>query len=236
MNYSIKMKMKTILISAAFVISFTIAGMPQTASNSITMHEYRIDSTAIWSPGMSIMQNIRNVCSEDKYPDFGKCFVEQMKQSGASPQAVEFAKLTDNQGYLRDFRKFGNVDVAYSNFPFRANENQVCFLVNGSPNMIDVDGYNFMPFGELKKNGQYKLIQKKYHDVSIWPGDRYGTNYPDYKILSGGGQRFIFNYQLHNGCHACEIIGYAKLAFDFNKRGKFLGVKVLDVKTASVSN
>jgi len=224
------MKIKFILVMLFPFYSIFIFG--QNGSKQ----KFNIDSTAIWAPGMSIMQHIREVCSGGKYPDFGKCFVEQMKESGASNNAVEFAKLTGDQGFLRDFKKFGKVDVAYSNFPFRANENQVCFLVNGSPNMIDVDDYNLMPTKEIKKNKQYKMIQKKYPGVSIWPGDRYGTDYPYYSHLPSGGQRFVFIYKLQNGCHACAIIGYAKFAFDFNKKGKFIGIKVINVKPANTSN
>ncbi len=226
-------KMKIRFTVFIFLVFFSLKGIAQTESKNRANNKFKVDSTALWQPGMSIMQHIREVCAKAKFPDFGKCFVTQMKVSGASPQAVEFAKMTDNQGYLRDFKRFGLVDVAYSNFPFRANENQVCFLVNGSPNMIDVDDYNLMPLKGIKKNIVYKVIASKYPDVTIWPGDRSGTNYPVMLNLPGGGERFIFSYQLQKGCHACAILGNAKFAFDFNRSGKFLGVKVISVETIS---
>ncbi len=189
-----------------------------------------IDSSALWQPGMSIMQNIRETCDTARHQNFGTCFLEQMKKSGATGNAIEFARMTGNQGYLRDFRKFGNISVAYSVFPFRANENQVCYLVNSPHEMIDIDDYKLMPVKEIQKNKTYQKIFKKYPNVDIWPGDRSGTNYPQYNHLSNNGIRLIANYQLHNSCHACEVIGYANFAFDFDRSGKFLGVKVIDVE------
>ena len=38
---------------------------------------------------------------------------------------------------------------------------------------------------------------------------------------------FVFSFVLLNGCHACEVGGYAQIAFDFNRAGEFLGTKSL---------
>ena len=184
---------------------------------------------AIWGPGMSIMQAIRDSCSQNNYPDFGKCFVEQMQKSGASKEAVQFAKMTGNQGYMRDFSETGKVDIAFAVYPFRANENQLCFLVNGSPNMINIDDYNLMPISELKKNEVYQKIIRRYPNVSIWPGDRSGTKFPVSYHFSNGAQQFIFNYKLQDGCHACKLVGFANLAFNFDNHGKYQGIKVVEV-------
>ncbi len=189
----------------------------------------KFDSSAVWAPGMSMMQAIRDSCSKSNYPGFGKCFVKQMAEFGASQQAITFAKMTGNEGFMRDFKNTGKVDVAYSVFPFRANENQVCFLVNGYPNMINVDDYNLLSKVDYKSNKVYLELLEQYPNTSIWPGDRSGTEFPVVYKLKDGGQFFIFNYQLHNGCHACKVIGYANLGFSFNKEGKFLGVKIINI-------
>jgi inhibitor of cysteine peptidase len=175
------------------------------------------------------MHAIHDSCDNAKAPSFGDCFVEQMKNMGASPEAVEFAKLTGTQGFLRDFKETGKVDVAYAVYPFRANENQVCFLVNGTPNMIDIDNYDYISKINLKKNKVYNQIFKKYPNVSIWPGDRSGTEYPVVRKLPDGGQQFIINYRLQDGCHACTLIGFADLAFNFDKKGKLTGIAIVDV-------
>jgi hypothetical protein len=36
-----------------------------------------------------------------------------------------------------------------------------------------------------------------------------------------------------NGSHACEVAGYAQVAFDFSPAGKFLGTKLLRLTAKS---
>ena len=172
---------------------------------------------------MQVMQTIRPRCGSAA--NFSECFVAQMQKGGASPEAIAFTKLTDNTGYLRDFRDTGRVDVAYVNYPFRANENQGCLLVNGNPRVIDVDDTSDIPKDDLLKNARYAELAQKYPDITIFPGDRNGTDYPAIEKLPDGGQRFIVTYRLLNGCHACERVGNVSFAFDFDRAGKLIGRK-----------
>lgn len=190
-----------------------------------------INQAALWQPGMSIMGAIREACGSTA--NIGDCFAAQMQKSGATPEAVRFTKLTDNTGYMRDFREAGRVDVAYVDYPFRANENQGCLLVNGSPAMIDVDNLSVMPQSDLAKDPRYAALAKKYPNITVFPGDRSGTAYPAAEKLPGGGQRFVVGYRLVDGCHACARVGSAKFAFDFDRAGKLLGAKVVGVSGMS---
>jgi hypothetical protein len=189
-----------------------------------------IGSDALWQPGMQGMQDIKDKCGSA--PDFGVCFASQMRKEGASPQAVAFTKLTGNVGFMRDFRETGRVDVAYVNYPFRANENQSCLLVNGAPRVVDVDDTSFFSKTDLAKNPQYAKLIKEYPNVAIFPGDRSGTDYPIAENLPNGGQRFVVSYRLLNGCHACERVGSVNYAFYFNSNGKFLGAKLQSAQAA----
>jgi hypothetical protein len=170
---------------------------------------------------MEGMRDIRQSCSGAR--DTGACFVKKMEEQGAPRQAVSFAKLTGNTGYMRDFRDTGRVDVAYVNYPFRANENQGWLLVNGSPQTVDVDDYNITSKAGLSNNPRYTALARRYPNVAIFPGDRSGTNFPIARNLPGGGQRFVVAYKLVDGCHACNQIGTLKLAFDFDRGGRFTG-------------
>ena len=172
---------------------------------------------------MEGMREIREKCQTA--PDFGNCFASQMSKFGASPEAVAFTKLTGNTGFMRDFRETGRVDIAYVNYPFRANENQGCLLVNGTPRTVDVDDLSLLPNNDLMKNSRYAALFKKYPNIAIFPGDRSGTDYPVAQILPGGGQRFVVSYWLTSGCHACERVGTVSYAFAFGANGKFLGAK-----------
>ena len=188
-----------------------------------------ITSRAIWGPGMSVMQEIRDACGQLSGGQFGECFLSMMQKGGASPEAVAFTRLTDNLGYLRDFREAGPVDVAFVHFPFRANENQGAYLVNGLQPMIDIDNQNLLANYELTKNLSYSRLARLYPEISVWPGDRSGTNYIVIKKLPVGGVRFVAGYTLRNGCRACDVLGGVTFAFDFDRSGRFLGTKLMNV-------
>ena len=98
-----------------------------------------IGNESEWKASMETIREIQRECAEKQAHDFGKCFVDLMRRSGASAQAVAFARATGDTGYLLQFFKTGRVDLAYVIFPFRANENEGWLLVNGDPSIIDVD-------------------------------------------------------------------------------------------------
>jgi predicted secreted protein len=47
--------------------------------------------------------------------------------------------------------------------------------------------------------------------------------------LPDQGQRFVVEYRLRNLCHACELVGFARFAFDFDHAGQFLGTRLRGV-------
>ena len=186
-----------------------------------------------WNATSETIRLIHQECSEKKAPDFGKCFVDFMGRAGASVQAVAFAQSTGNTGYLAHFLKMGRVDVAYAHYPFRANENEGWLLVNGDPAMIDVDALADLPKRQLEGNPTYLRIREKFPNVMLFGGDRTITRPPEMIVEPTKGQRFIFEYRLLNGCHACERVGRARFAFDFDPNGKFLGSTLLDVRSSN---
>ncbi|UBF24740.1 hypothetical protein K9N68_24170 [Kovacikia minuta CCNUW1] len=191
-----------------------------------------IGPQAIWQPGMSEMREIRTTCAPLDGKQFGACFANGMQKFGASPEAVAFTHKTNNDGYMRDFRPVGRVSIAYIYFPFRANENQGGYLVNGTPDLIDIDNQSLLSKGELTQNPVYLSLRRKYPEIMMFTGDRAGTDYLKAETLPQGGQRFIVPYSLRNQCHACALVGTANFAFNFNNSGKFLGTQLINVVPA----
>jgi hypothetical protein len=186
-----------------------------------------------WNATSETIGLIHKECLEKKAPDFGKCFVDFMGRAGASAQAVAFAQSTGNTGYLAHFFKKGRVDLAYVHYPFRANENEGWLLVNGDPAMIDVDALADLSKRQLEGNPTYLRIREEFPKVMLFGGDRTITRPPEMIVEPTKGQRFIVEYRLLNGCHACERVGRARFAFDFDPNGKFLGPTLLDVRSRS---
>jgi hypothetical protein len=194
-----------------------------------------IGPEAIFHPGKDFLKTFHSRCDSLAYPKFGECFVSAMKSSDASPQAVAFAHLLDDSGYMRDFRETGRVDVAYVTCPFRANENEGFYLVNGEPSLVDVDDLLALPRNDLEKDRRYNRIVRNYPKANLWPGERYRTVFPESSKLPGGIQRFTVTYWLKDGCHACQDLGLVLYAFDFDSTGKFLGrtfLKIVPMKKA----
>ncbi len=182
---------------------------------------------------MTQIRTIINNCASLSGIQFGNCFANGMQQSGASPQAIAFTRKINNDGFMRDFRQEGKVSVAYVYFPFRANENQGAYLVNGTPALIDIDNQQLLAKTALLKNPTYQNLSRKYPNITMFTGDRGGTNFLTVEKQAGGGQRFIVPYSLRNQCHACTLVGTINYAFDFNNNGKFLGTRLVSVIPAA---
>jgi len=186
-----------------------------------------VGAETAWSPSPQTFSAIREKCTRGTPDGLDGCFLSEMESAGASPQAVAFTKTFTGNGlaYVRAFRNVGRVNIAYIEYAFRANELEGVLLVNGDPPIIDVDSEKFVSPENFSKDPSYAAIAKKYPHVSVWPGDRYHTSKPLVKHLESGGQSFVVDYILRDGCHACATIGTASLTFVFDERGNFSGVR-----------
>jgi len=191
-----------------------------------------IGSGAAWNPDSSFREKVVERCSSPGVQDFGECFVSAMKDAKAPAEAVAFAGRIGNTGYVRGFRETGVVDIASVAYPFRANENNGCFLVNGDPPVIDIDDFAITQKIDLTKDKRYEEIASGFPKVELWPGDRWGADCIIPATTREGRQRFLVTYRLLNGCHACEFLGSARVAFDFDSTGKFLGTELLGIEAA----
>ena len=190
-----------------------------------------VDAEAIWKPPVSVVQEIKSKCTASNGFSFQDCFIRGMEKARASPSAVAFMRHSDG-GYLHEFRRVGPVDIAYVTYPFRANENEGVLLVNGTPASVDVDNQQLLSKAALAQNPVYAALAKQYPQITLWPGDRNGTNDPAIKDLPQKGRRFVVRYRLRNMCHACAVVGSAQFGFDFDRSGRFIGTKLLQVSAS----
>ena len=206
---------------AAFLFAFAAASLAQEGAPA-TPPPAPVGPDAVWAPPPTFLAAMHKACDKGAPARFGECFVAQMRKAGASEPALAFARRTGNQGYLHDFRNTGKVDVAHAEYPFRANQNQVCFLVNGDPPMIDVDDPQWITKSMLEANPVYTDLLKRFPNLAIFPGTRFGEIAPSGGNLKSGGQRFDLDFLLRDGCRACTAVGSMKVAFDFDVNGKFV--------------
>jgi predicted secreted protein len=189
----------------------------------------KVSVDVVFTAPPEFVDAVKTTCQDLQSDKLQDCFAKEMKKAKASPAAVEFSKQLGEPGFVRDFKVAGPVDIAYVFYPYRANENQSCLIVNGDPAVIDVDNHKLVGAGALKYNATYVALSKNRKEVSLWPGDRYGTETPDVEMGAMAGAHIIVNYRLREQCHACAVLGHAWYSFDFDAKGKFLGAKLIRV-------
>ena len=155
-----------------------------------------------------------------------------MQTAGASPEAVAFMRQLNNEAYLQKFQDTGHVGIAWVTYPFRANENSGCLLVNGTPSRVDVDNLSQLPRDRLNADRAWKALLNKHPHATLWSGDRSGATGVRAEPRSGGGQRFVVDYRVLDGCHACARLGVVRYAFNFDANGTFQGARYLDLREA----
>jgi hypothetical protein len=222
---------RTMLLRILLVV--TLAGFCVQWAAQVTPTEgnaARINARAEWRPTQAVLQQVRKSCPNMSFPALGECFARNMERAGSSAEAVAFTHLAGNEGYLHFYVPAGRVDIAFVTYPFRANTNEGCLLVNGSPPMIDVDKLSALPQAALQQDRSYMALAASNPNISLWPGDRSDRR----SVIAGstpeGGQRFAVEYFLLAGCHACARLGIARFAFDFDANGKLLGIKFVEIR------
>ena len=216
------------LFAAASCVGATLLG--QAAPAPTPASAARIGSDAVWAPPADFLSDFHSRCDAFRGGAFNDCFLEEMGKAGAPPPALAFARRTGGMGYLRAFRDTGKVDVAYATYPFRANENQVCLLVNGQPPWIDVDDTTLLDRKGLADDRNWRAIVQKYPKATLFPADRGGPTLPGARRFRDGREEFVVDYVALDGCHACAAVGTVRFVFRFDADGKFLGTAVKSVR------
>ena len=154
------------------------------------------------------------------------CLGRLMRQTKASPQAMEIFRRLDGDGFMSAFRPMGRVDLATMTFPFRANTNEAAFLINGHPDLVSTELSETAV--DITADPAYVHLRQTYPDLTLWPTS---AIFRRMDSLPGGGQGFVFAYPVLNGCHACALAGYALISLDFSPQGTFLGPRFLQLET-----
>ena len=152
-----------------------------------------------------------------------------MQKAGASPQAIAFLHEMHNDAYLAKFEDTGRVSIAWAIYPYRANSNTSCLLVNGTPRLVDVDDLSRLPHSQLKSDAGWTTLIAKHPKAMLWPADHSGMTGVAAESSGGGGQRFLVDYMVLDGCHACARLARVHYAFDFDSTGRLLGVRFVDL-------
>ncbi len=154
-----------------------------------------------------------------------ECVAQVMQDSGAFPQAIAFTRLLQGQAFMLSFEEYGAVDVARLMFLPRPNDFFQYVLVNGTPRVV----YAAQDLGsiDITQDQNYPALAQQYPGLEIWESL---NGFERAEPLPQGGQRFIFRYDLVDGCHICRTGHSAFVAFDFDRTGQFVGTGLLYLK------
>lgn len=191
----------------------------------------KIGTSAVWQIPSNFLATAHAACDK-LLADVGTCMIDQMSKNGASADAVRFARELYKQshgdvGIMTGFQAIGPVDFGYVTYPLRANTNFGLVLVNGTPEIVNVEDLKLLDKKAMEQSAQYQDLKGQFPKVDLWPGDRDGRIWPNSQTGPSGGKQFVLDYPLINGCHACARAGRAIFTWNFDAHGKFLGTSFM---------
>jgi hypothetical protein len=227
----IKLPMALLIVGLASYVVFL-----EVEASSVS--DEQISASAVWDPQPGDLAQISLTCKAAQGEAFSRCFVAQMPSLGASPEAVAFTQAfaETHQGavaFLKDFRAVDTVDLGYAVFPTRANTNQGWLLLNGTPEVIDVDDLKLLPQAEMTGDPAYVTMLQHHPKLTLFAGDRSSDVVPVTETLSDASQRFVIDYPLTDQCRACPEVGQASFSFEFDAAGRLMKVRFVKVSPAS---
>lgn len=227
---SLKIKLPVaflILCAASYVVFLEV----QASEDS----DEQISASAVWSPTEKDLSQIDQKCRKST-ANYSECFIKQMPQLGASDEAVDFTRSYAEQNHgtvavLRNFRPVDAVDIGYVYFPAGGELRQGWLLLNGSPSVVNVDDPDLLPGSQMENDPQYSTLRNRHPAVRIFFEDagRGPDVMPKMEQVDDGGQRFVVEYALKDGCHTCPLLGHASFSFDFDPAGNFLESRFVKV-------
>ncbi len=177
--------------------------------------------TAVFHPPSVVWESMQDKCRDVKPAKaFTACVTSIMEKAGASKEAVAFTQLLGGEGYMDSFRQFGSLGLATSFLPFRANDNGAIYILNGSPPLIRIDEIGTQI--DIRNDPLYPSLVRRYPNIALGPDTIFVKARP-----TKTGQQLIFGMPLLNGCPACETVGNAAIALEFDTSGRLLGTKLL---------
>jgi hypothetical protein len=175
--------------------------------------------------GPAIVWNGGDAASVQQCNMVQSCLIGKMRVGQAGRDAIAFSERlngTDNPGWADSFRAFGKIALVTAVYPYRANTNSGYLLVNGSPAIVNTESFTLS--NADKRRLDYRRLMAREPQVGLITE----IAFDHYESPAHGVARFVFTDEFAK-CHACELVARGYLAFDFDRKGRFLGTRLLRV-------
>lgn len=161
------------------------------------------------------------------------CLTDLMARNDADPEAIAFTRLMyerlggDYVGYATDFRGQGRVKAVETLLPNLSTAGYIGLVFLDGTRPL-VNQYESTALDRIAgTNDVFQRIHANYPMATTWPEHSFAREEP-----RNGGQSFVMDLRIVNGCKTCSVLGSVQVAYDFDGRGHFEGVRLLEVKSA----
>ncbi len=161
------------------------------------------------------------------------CLTDLMARNDADPEAIAFTRLmydrlgSDYVGYATDFRGQGRVKAVETLLPSLSTAGYIGLVFLDGTRPL-VNQYESTALDRIAGTSDvFQRIHVNYPMATTWPEHAFAREEPRY-----GGQSFVMDLRIVNGCKTCSVLGSVRVAYDFDRRGHFEGVRLLEVKSA----
>lgn len=181
-----------------------------------------VSEESVWEPRGEALSDLYSTCASETGPS---CVTALMVERGSSKEAATF--YAERGAFLTKVLERGKVDVGTTLDPFPANNNQGTVLLNGDPSFIMPSGRE-LPAAALS-NPDADVLRGHFPDLT------FSVDNPAFESLrsSGDGEGYIFQYELVDGCHACETGFNVRGILRFTLEGALTGQDFLGICTES---
>jgi hypothetical protein len=214
-----------LILGAGFATAAMIAMTPDAS------RQEQVGQEAVWDASKESRSERLSECDADT-----RCALKTMEALDAPVAARSFFEQTG--WFLYRFREFGTVDLGDVFIPWAANSNDDYLVLNGHPDFVTVqreapeidefevvDGVADLALALLRAKANAADDFPGEDDLVLWAADEVFES----EEAREGGQRFIFQFDLKDGCHACSMGYWARVAYDFDEFGTYLGTTPLNI-------
>lgn len=218
---------------AAIVLRATCAaGMALTIAREAPAAAYTaIDRQIVYDPPKIVRGVDDPRCTQTGFERHVACRLAMMKRDGATPKAIRFARaLTRWRGYFGYATavspgRFGPVALVQT-LGSGISTYGSAVLVTPQFRFINPDDVRRIDQIQALRNTQFRSLATTHPQATIWPQAGAVVETP----RRDGGQRYVVTHPIVDGCHACPLLGAARLALDFAPNGGSRGTTLIDVR------
>jgi len=164
---------------------------------------------------MDLSSSNRSLCRD--------CLSARFDTASRPLLAKQLSIALNDRVEIESVRQLGPLALVELNHPMRANNNKHWVVLNGMPPLVDAE----TEVGKTKAdwNEDYIAIHRSHPKASIFPTVLFLRT----DKMSDQQTRLVFIAPIVDGCHACDIVGVAYYALDFDRSGKFLATRIVKI-------